>query len=619
MNCAIFGKIRNSENCRFYRIPLLSAVFASLLMVAVMTISVIGYGVGLTIGVLTLPFAVLLSVVTMLRVFREDDALALGLGIAVSLGSLLLFAMLAGQLYDFSFDGNWYHKVAIKALADGWNPLRSHSLESWDSDSALVRYTSGSSLWADHYPHGLWELHAALYCVTGNIECSKAWNLYSAVSMGMALWFCLRRWGLSRKLSTVASALSAVNPITMAQYSTFYCDAFLMTELFTLILALVMLSVPDLADGSAAPLLLVFSAFAICSNVKFTGLAYSGVFVLSFCVLYAYKHWKKDPRFGARNLIVLAVAFLSMLFFSVFVLGCTSYCSNFADHGNPLYPLLGEGRVDIMTANSPRVFEDATTLEKLFLSYFSECANMVAASEEVPCLKIPFTWTSAEMEMLGAYDLRISGFGVLYGGILLTSIPLAGLVLLSSSKAEPSFFCSFVAFLVPSLCLTFLLSDSWWARYSTYVYAVNIFILVYLFRMKDALLIRRNLAETGDTAFSSDRKRARAISWAFSIGYACLLAVNTIFFVNNSVVGCFEESIATREVVDSVKKRVDEGGCIIVATSGFDVGWLLALEDADVGFELAGSDSLAESDGLIGSLEYAFVRKPFAGLFPCDG
>lgn len=89
--------------------------------------------------------------------------------------------------------------------------------------------------------------------------------------------------------------------------------------------------------------------------------------------------------------------------------------------------------------------------------------------------------------------------------------------------------------------------------------------------------------------------------------------------MNNSVVGCFEESIATREVVDSVKKRVDEGGCIIVATSGFDVGWLLALEDADVGFELAGSDSLAESDGLIGSLEYAFVRKPFAGLFPCDG
>ena len=76
----------------------------------------------------------------------------------------------------------------------------------------------------------------------------------------------------------ILALVATVNPITVAQFLTFYNDAFLMLELLVLLLGLTMLV--DVQQTRLRPVAftLIACAFLLCTETKFTGLAYAGVF-----------------------------------------------------------------------------------------------------------------------------------------------------------------------------------------------------------------------------------------------------------------------------------------------------------------------------------------------------
>lgn len=122
-----------------------------------------------------------------------------------------------------------------------------------------------------------------------------------------------------------------------------------------------------------------------------------------------------------------------------------------------------------MTANSP--FHEVNHFKNLFLSLFSYMDNFILASNKNSILKIPFTinWEQ-EKSILSKVDIRISGFGLLFSGILIISIIIILLQLLKIKKDKKSYF--FLINLFTCFGLTFTIKESWWARYSPYIYFI---------------------------------------------------------------------------------------------------------------------------------------------------
>jgi len=98
--------------------------------------------------------------------------------------------------------------------------------------------------------------------------------------------------GLRKSWAAVIALIAAINPISMAQFTTFYNDACLMLSLFIVITSLTGLYF----DNNKKHYIVLFCALVICTNTKFTGFGYAMMFCLSYAVLLivsAQKEWQK--------------------------------------------------------------------------------------------------------------------------------------------------------------------------------------------------------------------------------------------------------------------------------------------------------------------------------------
>ena len=62
---------------------------------------------------------------------------------------LLALPLIYQYTYDFSIDGNSYHKPAIAFLKEGWNPIYQNSSSFAKANDYLP---GGYNIWVDHYP-----------------------------------------------------------------------------------------------------------------------------------------------------------------------------------------------------------------------------------------------------------------------------------------------------------------------------------------------------------------------------------------------------------------------------------------------------------------------------------
>lgn len=232
---------------------------------------------------------------------------------------------------------------------------------------------------------------------------------------------------------------------------------------------LLLLSVLDYeySSNKTSIAMTIMSALML-SNIKFGGILYT---ILIFIIYTGYLvyHKKKDTLKKLSKL-------WGIIFILIGLTGINPYITNLHNGKHFLYPLAGNEKIDIITDNQPKQFHHKSMLYKLFMSTFSRVDNIQACSfciDRPIELKIPFTVHDIETKELNRADVRLSGFGIFWSGILLLTILLAFFI---KRKKIPFPYLLSLGILLISV---FINPENWWARYIPQFYAVPIFVGLY--------------------------------------------------------------------------------------------------------------------------------------------
>ena len=407
------------------------------------------------------------------KVLIKKRILIIGLYLIILLG----LPFVSSKTYDLTVDGNAYHKTAIAFIKNGWNPLYEDAKEFQKTNDKVIKLPdyNNQDLWIEHYPKATWILAANIYNMTNNIESGKCITLIFIIMMIIISYNCLKKI-LDKKWSFIISLLLAFNPIVLTQIFSYYVDG-IMGLMFTIELILLMLlNVKEKIDIKT-----YISLVSVCSilvNLKFTGLLCSGV-IAAIYYFYNLIVNRKDKEF--LNIFKrLTILFVIVFSTSIFLVGANSYIRNTIDHKNPLYPIIGKDKVDIITTMQPKSFNNKNDIEKFFISVFSKTEN--TTYEEEPTLKLPVRVYRSELRQFEAPDVRIGGFGPLFALIFITEIILGLYLLIVMYKKEKQNLKYIILPVLSILISMILIGESWWARYVPQFYLITIGVLILLKR-----------------------------------------------------------------------------------------------------------------------------------------
>lgn len=385
-----------------------------------------------------------------------------------------------GKVIDYTWDGNSYQKAAIGLLAYGWNPLYEHIQDFDDRSDIKINIRDESPLYMNHYAKGSNIFGANIYKLTGNIETGKSINIISIIMIFLFTFSYLIYKKKSLLFSLMFSLSVMSYPVICAQFLTNYIDLLVYIFLYMNIFLFFILEENEFKFSKNVLLALMFMVLVISINIKFSLFAFAGIYSFAYYLWYIYRLIKK--QIDKSFFIKFTISAVCSVVIGVFVIGTSTYLKNFIEHGNPFYPLMGEEKVDIMTANQPKVFDVIKPYKKFFISNFSESADIYGEDEVKPKLKIPFTFTKNEMFAISAPDTRIGGNGVLFGGILILSVIAIILLIQTLFEENRKIFTMFLIPTIVTILMILFLDESWWARYFPQVY---LFVLLAVILLND--------------------------------------------------------------------------------------------------------------------------------------
>jgi hypothetical protein len=393
--------------------------------------------------------ALLISIATPFFLVRSHDLAQRFPPIVYSLlflGFVGAGLLVSAHFFDVTYDGQAYHQEAIIQLAQGWNP----DYETLSPDIA-------GWIWVTHYSKGTWIAAASLYEMTGHIECGKLPNL---LLIGATFFICasvlFRIEALRPSLAIVVSLLLAFNPISAHQSLGFCVDGQL-SSLFISLIAV--LTYQFLTQNAAARLLTVFLVITLV-NVKFTAVPYTLVIGAGFVI--ASISWKK--LYQVRAVLLHACAAFVV---GVVVVGYNTYVTNTLKNGNPFYPLIGSGSIDAISEFTPPNFGDHSRVERLFLSVFGTTSR---DSDKPSELKVPFTITRDEVVAFATPNVKIGGWGPLFGGAML--LTLFGLAASLASPGALRLMAPYLFVIVTVLTTALVHGVAWWARFAPQLWLI---------------------------------------------------------------------------------------------------------------------------------------------------
>ncbi len=388
--------------------------------------------------------------------------------LAVCLVLLIVWAAVCAKIFDWSYDGMYYHKQAIITLAEGWNPLREGCV-----DAQPLNAHADLQLWLDNYPKGIWICSAAIYIVTGFVETAKAVNILFIITLFCTAYSTLTSiFRASRLRAGIFAAAACLNPVFISQIFTSYNDL----AVGALIITAAFLGMKIYAErANKCDYALLMCVTAISCLVKFTAPLLVGLILLAYGIGYAIKLIRRGLSAGAvlsRFTIPAAVIFSGFILSTV-LLGFDPYMKHLMHGQNLVYPVLGENSYDIMNANPPAGFDGKPEFIKYFLSLASRTSNDIG-TEYV--LKFPFTAYSDELPYLSHADTRLGGFGIWFSGIALLSLIFAAITaLLEKKRMRGEIAIALIAF----LALGLFFPEAWWARYASYTFYIPLLLLLY--------------------------------------------------------------------------------------------------------------------------------------------
>nr|MCR5608521.1 hypothetical protein [Lachnospiraceae bacterium] len=223
----------------------------------------------------------------------------------------------------------------------------------------------------------------------------------------------------------------------------------------------------------------------IGGNIKFTGLGYMGIFCIFYYILWLINAYKQ--KIFLKTFKYCTTFYIIVLIATVGIAGFSSYVMNTAEKGNPLYPLIGKDKVDIMSFNQPEQFDDYNNVQKLFVSLFAETSDvseMIDASEKIK-LKIPLHVSIEEVKQcMRTSDIRLGGFGPLFSGMFILMVILIIYGEYKLFKKNRYLTIQLIGIECIMTVLIFCVDGGWWARYSGYSYILVACAMVIGYNMK---------------------------------------------------------------------------------------------------------------------------------------
>lgn len=385
---------------------------------------------------------------------------------------------ISSKLYDNSWDGASYHKTAVGLLKNGWNPVYESAEDFNVLEKNKVTLTEPHDKWLNHYAKGYWIYAANTYALTNNIESGKSILIITAIATFLILYSLLNE-KIRRLYSIIIAFLLALNPVLIYQIYTFYNDGLLGN--FVIILSILLISIFSSKSNELKKekWLLYFLVLCILINIKFTGFAYAGIY--SF-VFYIYAIFNKEKR--KEILKPMTITAIVSLVVAIGIIGYSSYVKNTLEHKHPFYPLYGEGKVDIMSAVTPKGFENYNQIEKFLIANFygyNPDGGLIYKS------KIPFTFSVGELKSYYYSDVTIGGYGVMFGGILILSI-IAGIYILVIAINKRINITNYLLVIIGTFLIIILMKESWWARYFPQFYLMPFIVILLLIEIDNKKL-----------------------------------------------------------------------------------------------------------------------------------
>ena len=432
------------------------------LLMAIYTVGTLALFAGIPISAWQLPLAVLLTLAAGYLVTRHllprKTQLSLGL---LLLCILLLSGILAGLILDTSWDGQWYHLLAIVKLGEGWNPIH-------EPFYPLTKYDESSYIWIWHYAKFSWISSAVIYKCTGLVETGKLINQLIAWATFFTAWHALAFFVRGKTWRLLLAALIALNPVLLSQLFTNYVDGIMGNLLILVLLLLLTLEL----EAQAYRRLLWFmlgSCIVMASNLKFTGIALSAVLIGVSAVYWLFR--RRSLKLMFQKAFLLALFYLLAFFFY----GFNPYITNYQAKGFPFYPVNDPKLYAVIMNSVPKLIKNRTNrVEKLGLSLFSECNN--DANDTLFHWKYPFVVHKSEVMLFSTTDVRLSGLGPLFQLILWLTLILLGYSL-ARYRGHPHFDLILTA-IICIIGTTLIFPESWWARYFPILYLLPLLVLL---------------------------------------------------------------------------------------------------------------------------------------------
>jgi len=388
-----------------------------------------------------------------------SDRLGLQAGLSVRsriwavglVGIVTVFSVaISAWFFDLSWDGQWYHQVAIYDLERGWNPLA----------EPMREFTPERlGLWVRHYAKMPWYVAAAVFKTFGQMEAGKCVNWLILGAMFAAVLAASLDAGMRRGRAVALAAVVSLNPVVWSEHVTYLVDGFMVSGLSICAAAL-------FSSFLRPSRLVLFTAFAaiVCTvNSKQTGLVFL-CFLLAAGGLYCLIA-RRDLlwRYAAFNLAALAL--------SLFVWGYNPYVTNVIHRGNPFYPQLGTAEYPGLAGTendgverweTPANMKGRPLWVRFGYATFGRPGNAPYNDEKDAELIWPFTARVRDMDVYRFHEVRVAGFGPYFGGALLLSLGLLVWALFNPNLPRGALLLASAAILA-----TIVLSKHfWWPRYA---------------------------------------------------------------------------------------------------------------------------------------------------------
>lgn len=469
-----------------------SAIFLLLYMVLILVITTVLFLVKIPITPFHLPIITVIAIVLYWMLYKKENKKINIIAVILALIFFTTVTFIEGKVYDSTADGNTYHKLAIGCMKNGWNPCYDSS-EDFNKEQGNVFDTSSenvNTLWIDHYAKGTEIFAAVIYAFTENIESGKGYTIilmYSAFGILFAYLYDDKKRNLLTSL--IVPVLLVFNAITIVQIFNYYVDGALMISILMIMFELIRECEKD-KNKQLENLIVLASNIILCINIKFTGIAFAGIYCFVFYVYWLIKAYRASKEEFVKQLKIYTMFYIITVLVAVGVVGFSSYTKNFIDHGHPLYPLYGEGHVaNMVVMEQPSSFSDKNHIEIFLISIFSKGENVSPTYSELnvqPTLKIPFTILDGEIKNYSIPDIRVGGFGPLFSVVFVVSIiGTIYIILKLIKKKDWNKFIPYCLILTITAVLILVLDGNYWARYIPYFYSVPLLLLCFLLWKKE--------------------------------------------------------------------------------------------------------------------------------------